>query len=153
MTNEVKVKAKTISFEPSPMEIWEVDDCEIRFVPDDKRNKHHKRYVLVLMNKELCSNNNPVYNIVPMSTKGEPDILRFPLNSNCFSYIADDGLNKSTSLLVLNHYQPINSRFLKKKAGVLNEDIYWAATNQIKEALLGLIDDNDNLDDEYLDRL
>lgn len=151
MTFGEAVRGSSDIFEPKPKEIWEIEDKEVRFVPDDNRNLHQKRYVLVVMNDELCIVSNNVFNIIPMSSQGKPDPLRFPLNKGCYSDIIDEKIvKKSNSLLVLNHYQPINGSYLVKKLGRLNDEIYEAILNNIQGELLGIPIQDDDEDESYL---
>ncbi len=140
-------------FEPKPRQIWKIDDKKIRFIPEDKRNLHDYRYVLVVMNEDLCNLSNKVYNVIPLSTKGSPDFLRYPLKKECYSKNSDDELtNKSQSLLVVNHYQPVNSEYLEAPSmGSLKEEIYESVLLMIKENLLGLKEDPSETDiNDYL---
>jgi len=126
---------------PRPGEVWLVSDEEVRFVPDQNRNFHRIRFVLVVMNDNLCTKDNIVINIVPLTTQGRPDKLLFPLRGE-YEDIAKENYINRRSKAAINHYQPIDKKYFMSNGyiGRIAQKNYYAIVELLKWELIGTSD-------------
>lgn len=122
---------------PRRKEVWSIDDKYVRFVEGKKSKKN--RFVLVMMADDLCNEKNITYNIIPLSTQGNPDKLRIPIYRGYEDIIDKDAVD-TNSLAVLNHYQPVKRTYLSDYIGRIDEQCYQMIAEVIKSELIGWID-------------
>jgi len=96
-----------------PGEVYKVKDKYISMSrSEDSIQEDKNRYVLIVSSKELIKDRNSI-NVVSLTTSGAPDLYSYPLHKE-FSDTADKFKPSEKSLALINFYQPIKKRILRR---------------------------------------
>lgn len=128
-------------FYPEPGEVYHVPDPEVAMNRNKSKAEANKpRTVLIVSTSELLSlKNNPHYNIIPLTTKGNPDKLSFPIDKK-YSDTADDFKPDKNSLALLPLYQPIKKEIFNSRCGKLEDECYRAIVYALCVNVIGYDD-------------
>jgi len=131
---------------PEPAEIWYIDDLEIKMHPDGRKDKVQRPALVVSSNFLLKNENFPLINVIPLSTKGEPDALSFPVASGIID-ISADYKKDNNSLAVLPYYQPIEKKYFRSRCAKIDENTYYAVVTALCLQVIGYSDYDLEVDD------
>ena len=120
---------------PKQAEIWYADDDKILMDDPNKKDKNN-RPVLVVAHSELLKVPCNIVNIIPLSTSGNPDRIRFPIGT-AFENVCNDFHPDENSLALLALYQPLRVKCFQRKCATLNSNTYSAILLTLCQYVIG----------------
>ena len=120
---------------PQPGEVYKVVDNSVTMNDQNKEDKK-ERPVLIVSNNKLTIPGCDIINVVPLTSKGKPDLLRFPI-SDAYEEIEKDFEVASKSFALLQLYQPIHLNNFRDKCGRINANSYLAIQYSIAVNVIG----------------
>ena len=120
---------------PQPGDVYKVVDTAIVMNDQNKEDKK-ERPVLVVSSNKLTFPGCEIINVVPLTSKGRPELLRFPI-AEAYDVIEDDFNVATKSFALLQLYQPIHSKYFRNKCGRINANSYLAIQFNLAVNVIG----------------
>lgn len=123
---------------PQPMEVWLVEDEEIKMHKKDREPKD-PRPVLILCKDDLCVTEFSILPVIPFSRTGVPDAVTIPVNDS-YEETFDGWKPDKGSLAIVPLYQPIRKGCFTKLVGKFKADHYQAVLSTLCNEVIGFSD-------------
>ena len=121
---------------PQQAEIWYADDDKI-LMDDPQKVDKNNRPVLVVSHLDLLKTPCNMVNVIPLSTSGSPDKIRFPIGA-AYENICNDFRPNPNSMALLALYQPIRISCFSTKCARIDLNTYSAIIRVLCQSVIGL---------------
>jgi len=141
MGKSIKLDNITSLFNPLRGEVYYVPDEDVqmtRLKEDILKGK--LRTVLIVCSTDILNLKElPYYNIIPLTTKGNPDSFCFPIAGK-YKDVEKDFKPDKNSLALLPFFQPIRKELLISRCGIIEDECYQAIVTALCMTVIGYDD-------------